>query len=356
MVTTQTNTNQSQGRNTVGININEMGYGVEIECGIPQRGLDATGWTIGDWRTGNPIPAGEDYGDGWALMHDGSLGSGRRGRRMCEVVSPIFRGPDGFKKIKAMIKQIKSMGGRVNQSCGLHVNISHPKLFKVGPIRRLIQVTAQSEPALFAIQGSTRRETVYDGGRSGISSNWCRGIKETYKRYGYDTLTDLARIQTSYSNRYHVLNLNNATHRTPENRRRVEFRVFSATLNHIKMFAYIRVAMGLVQFAIDSKTKPVWDLVKPSKDANLPDGVFHLRKLFHKVLNWYPNVVSTGTGGGSRNASHASSYRNPRGYMGDNAQRDLNQSARMLVKMAKQFDAAKGFNEYPPYTRNYVRF
>ena len=143
----------------MGININEMGYGVEIECGLPQASLDNAGWSIGDHVTGNPIPAGEDYGDGWALMHDGSLESGRARVRMCEVASPIFRGPDGFKKIKAMIKQIKSMGGKINGSCGLHVNISHPKLFKVGPIRRLIQVTSQSEPALFAIQGSTRRAT-----------------------------------------------------------------------------------------------------------------------------------------------------------------------------------------------------
>ena len=328
------------------ININEMGYGVEIECGIPRSALREGLWTIGDHRTGNPIPAGDDYGDGWVLMRDGSLSAGRSANVMCEVVSPVFRGPDGFSKIKAMINKIKSMGGKVNLSCGLHINISHPDLFNTKAIHRLILVTAQSEPALFAINGSTRRETVYDGGRSGRSSTWCRGIKRDYRRY--QTLTSLDRIQTAYSNRYHVLNLNNATLRTPRSKRRVEFRSFNATTNPIKMFAYIRVAMGLVQFAIDSKTKPVWDLIKPAKDANFPDGVYHLRKLFHKVLKWYPNVVATGNG--------PSVYTNARGYMGNDVQRDLDHSARMLVKMAKKFDRAKGHTVYPDFTRKYVGF
>jgi hypothetical protein len=349
----RTQTNNSQRGNQVAINLNDMGYGVEIECGISQSSLTNAGWSVGDHRTGNPIPVG-DYGNGWVLMHDGSLDSGRGRRRMCEVVSPVFRGPDGFNKIRAMIKQIKSMGGKVNLSCGLHVNISHPNLFNTKAIRRLILVTAQSEPALFAINGSTRRETVYDGGRSGRSSTWCRGIKRDYKQY--ETLTSLDRIQTSYSNRYHVLNLNNATLRTPASKRRVEFRAFNATTNHVKMWAYLRVAMGLVQFAIDSKTKPVWDLIKPVKDANFPDGVYHLRKLFHKVLKWYPTVVGQPSGVAN------SSYLNARGYLSkegttvEQKQRDLDQSAKMLVKMAKKFDRAKGHTVYPGFTRKYVGF
>ena len=98
-------TNNSQRGNQVAININEMGYGVEIECGIPRSALREGLWTIGDHRTGNPIPAGDDYGDGWVLMRDGSLSAGRSANVMCEVVSPVFRGPDGFSKIKATVSK-----------------------------------------------------------------------------------------------------------------------------------------------------------------------------------------------------------------------------------------------------------
>ncbi len=56
-------------------------------------------------------------------------------------------------------------------------------------------------------------------------------------------------------NRYHALNLTNLARGTKDT---VEFRVFSGSLNAVKVLGWIQVCLGLVERALSGKRMPKW--------------------------------------------------------------------------------------------------
>jgi hypothetical protein len=80
-------------------------------------------------------------------------------------------------------------------------------------------------------------------------------------------------------------------------KRRVEFRVFGGTLKTKKVLTFLFIALGLVEYAMTSKSKrPDWTFIKPARDNHWPDGSYNLRKLFYSCLRWYPRKASVGLG------------------------------------------------------------
>jgi hypothetical protein len=315
-------------------------FSVEIECSIPREAIQRHGFLIGRYHDGIQVPAfgGREW-TGWTVEADSSLSTRHSiSRRMVEFVGPVLSGPDGFQEIMDFVTALRGIGCKVNTTCGLHINISNPNLFTVAAIRRLIRLTARHEQALWAINGSPRRER---------NSTYCRPIKGAYKAKGYDELRALRNITQSYGERYHTLNLQHVNEGSRT--RRVEFRVTAGTLNVVKMAAFLRVFTGLVEVAIDGKGKPSWDIIKSERDSDLPDGVYSVRKLFVS-LGWKPaaalrSQIHSGNIRGIVTAATAPWAIKAKGIMAEGSQDAAEQaekSAAILMKLARKYDTLKG--------------
>ena len=195
-------------------------FGVEIETHMPvgacDRGPHGRGAQVA-W-----LPPG------WLGDADPSIVPPNSGRFGVEFVSPILEGPDGVEQLRQVVAAIRAHGGQVNLSCGLHVHVDFDKSDKPAK-RRLMQLVANHEKALYAVTGSLSRERGI-GGRH--STNWCKSVKQ----YG----TAGRAIAAASQDRYHLLNLKS---RKPT----VEFRVFGASLNAVKISAWVRLCVGLVE-------------------------------------------------------------------------------------------------------------
>jgi hypothetical protein len=264
--------------------VEEMGFAVEIECGIPHDSLQSNGWTIDGYHAharGNSTPIPEF--PGWGCENDSSVHFTTK--RGAEVISPVLRGAEGMLEVARMLTKLRSMGAKVNQTCGLHVNVSWNG--NISRIKRLITLVARYEQGLFAMSGTPARET---GG-------WGRTIKERYRGMiiGNNAVKNVRELVNRHQSRYHVLNLAHVN--GPIRKRRVEFRCFAGTLKEIKVLAYIMVCLGMVQNARTANGKrPQWDMAKGLADAKWPDGSFALRKLLYSCLHWFPRKPEAALG------------------------------------------------------------
>jgi len=330
----------------------EMGQAVEIEV-LLKRLPD--GWMIGGYHNPIRIPDPDNTGIGaFGIQSDVSISPTRLQRRdgyFGVEIAPmdVLRGADGFAKMEVLLTTLRSMGAKINKSCGLHINVSHPKLSKPGILKRLITLFSRYEKAFWAVNGSKTREDARP--RSGNRS-WCASIKRPFKNRGYDHLRSISQISSSYEERYHALNLTNMI-RQPSEKRRVEFRCFAPTLNTTKLNAYVRLCMGLCEAAIVSKMKPEWDLVKGERDALWPDGIYALRRLFYGPLRWYHSRPDLGPN--PTDPSQDARYK-ALGILGDDVANELDKSARILFKMARKYDESRGHTVFPATARNYTAF
>jgi hypothetical protein len=334
---------------------NEIRFAPEIECAVPRIALQEKGWIVGGYHSPIQIPDPDHTGVGaFGIQSDSSIRpTGTQSRNGCVMVEiapmDVLHGAEGFAKIDALLATLRSMGAKINRSCGLHINVSHPKLSKPGILNRLIALFSRYEKAFWAVNGSKTREDTNNrpGGHS-----WCRSIKRSYKDRGYDDLRSISQIASGYNERYHALNLTNMIRRSPE-RRRVEFRCFAPTLNTVKLNAYVRLCMALCEAAIVSKMKPDWDLVKGERDAAWPDGVYTLRRLFYGPIRWYHSRPDLGPNPTDPNQD--ARYK-ALGILGDDMANGLDKSARILFKMARKYDESRGHTVFPEVVQHYATF
>lgn len=197
-------------------------FGVEIETHMPygsvQPGPHGAGVQV-PW-----LPAG------WLADEDPSIIPPTSRRIKCEFVSPILDGADGVEQLAAAVAEIKARGGQVNLSCGIHVHVDFDKR-DTAAVRKLTRLVANHEKALYAVTGTRSRE---QGHGSRYGTNWCKSIK-AYGSAG-------RAIRAASRDRYHLLNL--ATTKPT-----VEFRVFGSSLNAVKIAAWVRLCVGLVERA-----------------------------------------------------------------------------------------------------------
>jgi hypothetical protein len=214
-------------------------FAVEIETHMPQ------GYERGPHGRGVPVP----WLPGWLADADPSIVPPTYDRWGIEYVSPILDGPDGVEAIRAAVAAIKARGGKVNMSCGLHVHVDFDKRDKAA-LRRLVKLVANHEKGLYAVTGTVTRERGH-GARYG--THWCKSVKQ----YG----TAARAIRTAARDRYHLLNI--AT-----NKPTVEFRVFGASLNPVKILAWVRLCVGLVERALAPNAGHTpWN--NPARDGGL---------------------------------------------------------------------------------------
>src|SRR5262249_3394292 len=127
----------------------ELTFGVEFEVTLP-----AGVCLVGGYHNGIQVP---QLPQGWRAERDGSIHT-IRGRMAAEIVSPILKGVDGLRQIKAVCDWLNSVGARVNQSTGFHVHVGFNSVDVEG-LRRLVNLVANFEKALFASTGTHNRET-----------------------------------------------------------------------------------------------------------------------------------------------------------------------------------------------------
>jgi len=210
----------------------ELTFGIEIETIATPQALEA-GLRIGPYGRGCQVPY---LPEGWTASRDSSISSPLG--CACEIVSPVLRGEEGIRQVLEVLEALKAHGHRVNASCGVHIHVGWPADLPAQALARLVTIVAYLEKALYAITGTKRRER----------GRWCNGLR----CYGNDKQAKPHLDR----NRYHALNLVNlATGRKPT----VEFRVFSGSLNPVKIAGWIQVCLGLVERAIHSKRTPKWN-------------------------------------------------------------------------------------------------
>ena len=120
----------------------------------------------------------------------------------------------------------------------MHTHIGWCREWPSEALARLVTIVAYVEKGLYAITGTKNRER----------GRYCGGVR----KYGNekDAKPNLDR------NRYHALNLTNLAHGTKDT---VEFRVFSGSLNAVKVLGWIQVCLGLVERALSAKRMPKWN-------------------------------------------------------------------------------------------------
>jgi hypothetical protein len=251
---------------------------------------------------------------GWLADADPSIVPPNSGRFGVEFVSPILDGADGLRQLHAVVAEIKARGGQVNASCGLHVHIDFDKSNKAAK-RKLAQLVANHEKALYAVTGTLSRERGV-GGRYG--THWCKSIKQ----YGSAGRA----IRASESDRYHLLNLK--TGRKPT----VEFRVFGASLNAVKISAWVRLCVGLVEKAVESSAPVPWN--NPAKAG----GLFRTNGAGEKeVARLVFSLGWTYEGFGTRKYG-----RKKFGALGAD---NLDSDVREVLRLARKYDAASAAAE-----------
>lgn len=272
------------------MNASEISFGIEIEVIIPAGALAVGGYYVG--REIAQLP-------GWQAKHDGSISPGR-GRVGCEFVSPVLKGADGIQQVLQAIAFIKSIGGRVNQSCGLHVHVGFDKSNATASTK-LATLVANFEKAIYASTGTRTRE----------QGRYCRPIQ------GLGNAVDALRV--ARSNRYHVCNF-----ATPHPT--VEFRAFAGTLNESKIIAHIMMAVGMVERALKAARVTNW-IAKPvsptSPIARKGEGQTALTRLYYQ-LGWTKGRTDYTYGNVIGDASDASI---------------VNRSKRTLMRLARKYDA-----------------
>ena len=216
------------------MNANEMTFGIEIETVAPDAAVQNDGLRIGPYRRGIQVPY---LPAGWKAEADGSIDNSNGGHR-CEIVSPVLRGAEGLAQVAEVVKTLEAKGHRVNASTGVHVHVGWKREWDSAALARLVTITSYVEKGLYAITGSKNRER----------GRYCGGVR----KYGNekDAKPNLDR------NRYHALNLTNLAHGTKDT---VEFRVFSGSLNAVKVLGWIQVCLGLVERALSAKRMPKWN-------------------------------------------------------------------------------------------------
>lgn len=225
------------------ITAKDLTYGIEIECGItPTSTLRVGGRRAGLATTELPMFCGQP----WKAEHDGSVSVGNL--QPVEFVSPVLQGASGLDNIREVCTKIARMGGKVNETCGLHVHVAFPT-DSIDAMRRLTRLFSRVEAGIFASTGTPARRANF----------YCKPIKESAKSIRWAGLSIASESQKNdvrysrnslLSDRYHALNFQNLL---TSRQNTVEFRAFSGSLSPRKIAAWIKICLTLVEMALDGK-------------------------------------------------------------------------------------------------------
>ena len=294
----------------------KIGFGVEIETHI----ADASPIYRAPWHSGRghqpssvlpvaPTCEGRHATDrSWRCERDRSVANTcPSGRKDCEWISPVLYGDEGIKHLHESVKRIKEVhGGKVNAGCGVHIHVDFPGDLKA--LSRLVYLVGCCEVGLYAATGTKRRER----------GSYCKPMKAKWN-YGRSPIekTPDESMRDARSDRFHLINLTHFGSRGS----RVEFRVFSGSLNADKIVTWVRLVVGIVETVLNGKRRHSWKL-KSYRMGRERIGYATLYELLVRI-GW----IKLG-----------SQTKPPTGLIGMNVGPDLRESVRILKRLARKYD------------------
>jgi hypothetical protein len=251
--------------------INEITFGVEIECILPSshpfrvggyhNGIEMdSSYTI----NGETIQAPSFNGKRAKCEHDSSLRTRGYGRVGVEIVTPILKGEEGRQFIIDLFAFIKQIGGKVNRSCGQHIHLglesitgrtatpSEVTLF----LASLVKISSNLQYGAYAQTGTDRNRNNYSREimeNSSLLTTMTRKIEQRTKKHGIDghytshDVDDFARTCTRGS----FVNLT-----TIRRKATIEFRWGAGTLNIQKFLSHLFTCEYIARRAWRSKAYP----------------------------------------------------------------------------------------------------
>lgn len=183
----------------------------------------------------------------WKVMSDASIlpeashGGYAGSEHKCEFVTPICTYQD-IETIQGIVRAIRAAGGKVNDSCGLHVHIDASE-HTAKSLKNIANIMASKETLLFkALEVKAER-----------AEKWCKKVEgkllNDLTKKKPKTLDEVKRIwyeggdgsaQHYHSSRYHALNLHSVWQKGT-----VEFRMFNSTLHAGKVKSYIQLCLAI---------------------------------------------------------------------------------------------------------------
>lgn len=287
-------------------NASNLTFGIEIECYIPEQNLQNAGVRIGGYHNGlqvNCLP------QGWNAQSDSSIRA-PHGKRGIEIVSPVLMGADGIRQVEFVLQWLRDMSAGCNESCGIHVHVGADE----NTARKLVGLVAQHEKALFAASGKK--------GKSRSNNHYCNGLIRNQNIRDAHESNRLV-LNTAGQSRYQTLNLTNLlSGRRPA----VEFRAFAATFRTEVVLGYIRICLGMTQFAMASKKGFKFESKWIDSNAS---GKTHMQRLMWR-LRW-----------GKANSKDTNRIKigHDFGWIGSDNSNCPKAAAKNLLALAKEFDA-----------------
>ena len=235
----------------VKVNPEQITFGVEIECRLPDLFIYQHGISIGQYHHGDLLPP--PFPAGWNAQHDGSLGYRESGSTPLEIVSPVLRGADGIQQVVKVMEILRDAGMIVNHCCGFHVHVGVSSLLgssiqdspvAVRFLHRLLNLVSVHEFGMFATTNASHR----------LNNTYCESVKDQAANQ-IATTDSVYAVWQKIGNRYHTLNLQNLCNR----KMTVEFRLFAGTTDPIQAVGYITTAIGLCHRAAEYPQAPKFD-------------------------------------------------------------------------------------------------
>ena len=207
----------------------------------------------------------------WKLVSDSSIrgeqktsdGYARTGDRhyWVEMVSPKLTYVE-LPKFQECVRQMRHAGGKVNDSCGIHIHVGLGQ-HTPASLRRLVNLVNAKEDLLTQALGIS----------PGRRARWCRPVNPEFlnelNRRKPDTMEALAQLWYHTNNsgytdwrrhaashydmsRYHLLNLH-AAFSTERPAHTIEFRAFNGTLHAGEIKSYIQLCLAISHQALTAK-------------------------------------------------------------------------------------------------------
>jgi len=205
-------------------------FGVEIECLIPSDLAPRQG----GYHNGIQI---DGFPSGWNSQRDGSINCNLSGYTGVEIVSPVLKGEKGLTEVVAVFDWLTEIGAKVNKSTGLHVHVDGRSL-DMTTIRRLVTRFKILESVFYSVNGETMSDR--------LENRYCKRSQDWFDDSG---LLD----------RYQSLNLTNWMDTTRSQKRTVEFRLFSGSLDAMHVVSIIHLCVGFVAMVVNGDDENVTD-------------------------------------------------------------------------------------------------
>ena len=255
--------------------MNEVGlkdqcFGVEVELtGITR---EQAAQALADYFGTEPR-RGDDYYDSWyvrdgegkewRLMSDSSIrGEQKVGARYTSTSDPRYRVEmvtpkltyAELPKFQECVRRVRTAGGKVNSSCGIHVHVDAANHNRQS-LKNLLGIMYSKEDILFrALQVNSYR-----------IANYCQKVREPMlqkaRKLSSEETKNLTQLETIWYEgdngssehynwtRYYALNLHSVFYRGT-----VEFRCFNSTLHAGRAAAYVNLCLAISAQAIAQRS------------------------------------------------------------------------------------------------------